>query len=232
MRRAFAALAAAFLLRAVPLAAQSTSPEVAPSTAAGRAMGSKEDRILWFYPNYRTVDEENSFPRISPREKMTIGIRDSFDPYAFPIAGAFAGLTYYESSDTSWGHGADRYGKLYLASFADQTMSNMMTESVFPVLLHEDPRYFRLGRGGILHRTGYALSRVFVARDDSRELGFNVSEFGGNAVMAAAGNLYYPREDRTFRDTSVRYGTQIGFDLLANVAQEFWPDVRGWLTGR
>ena len=218
-----AALAAALLFRAAVLSAQQLDQ-------GGRTMGSKDDRILWVYPNYRTVDADNSFPRISPREKLTIAARDSFDPYAFPIAGVFAGIAYSEDRDASWGRGTDRYGKLYFAALADQTMSNLMAEAAFPILLHQDPRYFRLGRGGLLHRVGYAASRMFVTRSDSGEPEFNYSEFAGNAAMAAAGNLYYPRDDRAFGNVASRFGTQIAFDLVANVAQEFWPDVKGWLV--
>ncbi len=219
---AAAALAAALLLRAVPLRAEAPAPD-------GKVMGSKEDRILWIFPNYRTVDEAGSLPRITAREKLTIATRDSFDPYAFPIAGMFAGIAYVRDTDSSWGSGTDRYGKLYFAALADQTMSNMMSETAFPILLHQDPRYFRLGRGGFWHRAGYAASRLFVTRNDSAEAEFNYSEFGGNAVMAGVGNVYYPRVDRTLGNTAARYGTQLAFDLIANLAKEFWPDAKRWL---
>jgi hypothetical protein len=195
-------------------------------------MGSKDDRILWIYPNYRTVDEEKSSPRISARYKLTIAARDSFDPYAFPIAGLFAGIAWTEDRDASWGQGTDRYGKLYFAALADQTMSNMMSEAAFPIMLSQDPRYFRLGRGGFFHRAGYAVSRIFITRADSGEQQFNYSEFGGNAAMAATGNLYYPRDDRTFTSVAGRFGTQIAFDMISDVAQEFWPDVKRWLVGK
>ena len=67
-----------------------------------------------------------------------------------------------------------------------------MTEGVFPVVLHQDPRFFRLGRGGFFYRVGYAASRVFITRGDDGAAQFNASEFGGNAVMAIGSNLYTP----------------------------------------
>jgi hypothetical protein len=233
MRPRASILAAALALLGLPLAAQTSAPDgVQASTATGRAMGSKKDRVLWVFPNYRTVDEERSLPSISSKYKLTIATRDSFDPYAFPIAGFFAGIDQAEDKDAVWGRGASGYGKRYFAAFTDQTVSNMMSEAAFPILLHQDPRYFRLGRGGFWHRAGYAASRVFVTRTDDGEAQFNYSEFGGNAVMAAAGNLYYPADDRTFGTTATRFGVQIAFDLVADVSKEFWPDVREWLVGR
>jgi hypothetical protein len=195
-------------------------------------MGSEKNRILWIFPNYRTVDEEKSLPSITPREKLTIAAKDSFDPYAFPVAGLFAGVSQAENQDPSWGRGAEGYGKRYFAALADQTMSNMMAEAAFPIMLHQDPRFFRLGRGGFFHRFGYAASRIFVTRADSGEAQFNYSEFGGNAVMAATSNLYYPPENATFGNTAGRFGTQLAFDMIANISKEFWPDVKRWLVGK
>jgi len=195
-------------------------------------MGSREDRIVWIFPNYQTVDEANSKPVISSRDKLTIAIKDSVDPYAFPVAGMFAGINYAEDRDASWGQGTDKYGKLYFAALADQTLSNVLSEAAFPIALSQDPRYFRLGRGGFWHRAGYAAMRVFVTRGDSGGAQFNFSEFGGNAAAAAASDLYYPRDDRTFGNTATRFATQIGFDLFADVGKEFWPDVKNWLRSR
>jgi hypothetical protein len=212
------------MLRALPIRA-----EVVPTA---EVMGSTESRILWIFPNYRTVDEEKSIPGITAREKWTIAAKDSFDPYAFPVAGLFAGISQWQNSEPSWGRGADGYGKRYVAALGDQTMSNLMAEGLFPTMLKQDPRFFRLGRGGFWHRLGYSSTRVFVTRTDSGEAQFNYSEFGGNAVMAGFSNVYYPAQSRTFGNTAGRFGTQIAFDVLANVSKEFWPDIKRWLVGK
>jgi hypothetical protein len=245
-----APLAAALLLRAATLRAQTPAPApaststaaipvssstaavpVSSATAHEQIMGTEENRILWVFPNYRTVDEENSLPRITPQEKLMIAVKDSFDPYAFPIAGAFAGLSQAENQYPSWGRGAAGYGKRYVGALGDQTVSNAMTEAAFPIILHQDPRFFRLGRGGILYRTSYAVSRVFVTRADDGGAQFNYSEFGGNAVMAGAGMLYYPRQDANIGNAAVRFGSQIIFDMIANIGKAFWPAVKHWLVG-
>jgi hypothetical protein len=183
-------------------------------------MGTKEDRLFWVIPNYHTVDEDKSLPAITSREKFSIALKDSFDPYAFPVAGFYAGIA------------MTGFQKNYLGALADQTVSNMMTEAVFPVLLHQDPRFLRLGRGGIFHRIGYAASRIFVARGDSGDAEFNTSEFAGNAVMAIGSNLYYPAQDRSAGDTAAKWGIQLGVDMVFNVFQEFWPDMKQKLTGK
>ncbi|MCX5796413.1 MAG: hypothetical protein NTY77_13050 [Elusimicrobia bacterium] len=197
-----------------------------------QVMGTKEDRVFWVIPNYQTVQDELSLPTISAQDKFRIALKDSFDPYAFPIAGVFAGISHIDNENPSWGRGPDGFGKRYIAALADQTMSNMLSEAAFPILLHQDPRFFRLGRGGFWHRLGYAASRVFVTRGDDGSAQFNASEFAGNAVMAAAGNLYRPRQDRGVGESAENFGLQIGVDLVGGVFKEFWPDIKEKLTGR
>ena len=105
-----------------------------------------------------------------------------------------------------------------------------MTEGVFPAVLRQDPRFFRLGRGGFFYRVGYAASRVFITRGDDGAPQFNASEFGGNAVMAIGSNLYTPPEDRGVSDTAVKWGIELGVDMVGSIFREFWPDIRQMLT--
>jgi len=203
----------------------------ARAQTAPQVMGTSENRVLWIFPNYKTVDEANSLARIGAGDKLEIAAKDSFDPYAFPIAGMFAGASQLENQYPSWGRGWRGYEKRALASFADQTISNAMTEAAFPILLSQDPRYFRMGRGPIPERAWYAVTRVFVTRDDDGSAQFNYSEFGGNAAMAAAGLAYYPRQDANAGNVAVRFGSQVIFDMLAGIGKEFWPDLKHWLVG-
>ncbi len=196
-------------------------------------MGTKKDRLFWFIPNYQTVDEQHSTPSISAADKFTIAIKDSFDPYAFPIAAFYAGIAQVQNEYPSWGHGGlTGYENRFFAALADQTVSNMMAEGVFPVLLHQDPRFLRLGRGSFLDRVGDAASRIFITRGDDGSVQFNASEVGGNAVMAIGSNLYTPAQDRSVSDTATKWGIQLGVDMIGSVFREFWPDIKQMLTGK
>jgi hypothetical protein len=96
-----------------------------------------------------------------------------------------------------------------------------------PIVTHEDPRYYTLGRhgGNFLHRTGYAVTRLVITRTDSGGNTFNISEVVGNALGAGISNLYYPPQERTWGQTGQKWGVQLGIDALFNVAKEFWPDI-------
>ncbi len=200
---------------------------------AGQVMGTKKDRLFWLIPNYQTVDEQRSTPSISDRDKFLIAIKDSFDPFALPTAGLFAGIAQLQHEYPSWGRqGTEGYDRRFLAALADQTVSNMMAEGVFPVLLHQDPRFLRLGHGNFLQRVGYAATRVFITRGDAGGVQFNASEVAGNAVMAAASNLYVPPQDRSVADTGATLGIQLGVDMVGSVFREFWPDIKRMLLGQ
>jgi hypothetical protein len=80
-------------------------------------------------------------------------------------------------------------------------------------------------------RTAYAISREVITRGDDGGSHFNTSELAGNAVAAGISNFYYPAADRSFGNTTYKWGQQIALDAFFNVAKEFWPDVRNKLFG-
>jgi hypothetical protein len=188
-----------------------------------------KNHIFWVIPNYRSDENPEEIKALTPSAKMKVAFDDSFDPSAFLVAGVFAGVAMAQKQYTSFGTGAQGFGKYYGGAFADQAIGNIMSEGLFPVFLHQDPRYFVKGTGGFWKRTGYAISREVITRGDDGRNHFNTSELTGNAVAAGISNLYYPAADRSFGNTANKWGQQIALDTLFNVAKEFWPDVRNKL---
>ncbi len=192
----------------------------------------KNDRIFGVIPNYRTVEDEAKEPtKLTGREKFKLGLEDSFDYYAYPSAAIFAGIAMLQKQTPSFGQGAAGFGRYYATAFADETIANMLAESVFPTVLHQDPRYFPLAKGGVWKRTRYSISREWLTRNDSGKTAFNFSELGGNAAAVAISNLYYPSENRTFSNNAQKYGQQIGLDAFFNILKEFWPDIHHKMFG-
>jgi hypothetical protein len=213
-----------------PSANQSKS--VASSAAQRNQHEPSKNHILWIIPNYRSDENPADIKPLTPAEKMKVAIDDSFDPSAFLVAGIFAGMSRLQNQYPSFGTGALGFAKYYGGAFADQAIGNIMTEGLFPVALHQDPRYFVKGTGGFWRRTGYAVGREFITRGDDGRNHFNTSELAGNAVAAGISNLYYPAADRSLGNTANKWGQQIGLDTFFNVTKEFWPDVRHKLFKR
>lgn len=99
-----------------------------------------------------------------------------------------------------------------------------MTESIYPTILHQDPRYFRRGVGSGWSRFGYACGQIFWTHQDSGNSTFNFSEIAGNATAVAISNLYYT-DNRTVSSGISKLGVQLGVDMASNVLKEFWPDL-------
>jgi hypothetical protein len=213
---------------ALPDAPSASQTQSKPSNLPQRAERHEpsKNHIFWIIPNYRSDENSEEIKPLTSAQKMKVSLDDSFDPSAFLVAGIFAGISMAERQYTSFGTGAQGFGKYYGGAFADQAIGNIMTEGLFPVALHQDPRYFVKGTGGFWKRTGYSISREFVTRGDDGRNHFNISELAGNAVAAGISNFYYPASDRSFGNTADKWGQQIALDIFFNVTKEFWPDVR------
>lgn len=196
--------------------------EAAEPTPAANAPPS---RVLGVLPNYRSGELSDPFTPLSTRRKFYIGYKDSTDYPIFFVAGALAGLGQMTDQHPQFGQGMEGFGKRLGGSVADNLIGNFLTESVMPTLLREDPRYFRRGRGNVLSRTGYAASRVLVARNDRGHWTFNAAEVSGNAIGAAIGNVYYPGE-RRLGDNIQRFYSQMATDAFSQILKEFWPDIK------
>jgi hypothetical protein len=202
---------------------------VLPATASAQAQEAPQaapidKRILGVLPNYRTADGSLPFQPITTGRKFYIARKDSLDYPVVMLAAIFASAYQLENQNPSFGQGFKGYSKRLASSYADQAMGNLMTEAVFPSLLREDPRYFRSGQGTTGHRLRYALTRVFIARTDKGNWGFNYAEWLGNGTTVAISNLYYPSDTRNVRDNVQKLGIQVGTDAFSQVLKEFWPD--------
>jgi hypothetical protein len=191
----------------------------------------EDTHILGILPNYNTTNMGH-FDPITVKEKFKIATLDTFDPFSWVVTGLYAGVAQWQNDYRGFGQGATGYAKRYGAAFSDQAIGGYLVEGVLPALLHEDPRYFRLGRGGAWKRAGYAVSRVLVTRTDSGAWRFNTSEVAGNMIAASLANLYYPASDRTAGETIEKFSISMVNDAGFNVLKEFWPDMKHKLLHR
>jgi hypothetical protein len=198
------------------------------ATPATPAVPAEDKRVFGVIPNYRTAENALPFVPISAKRKMTIAYKDSFDWPVIPTAAAFATLYQLENQNPSFGQGMAGYAKRLATSYGDQMIGNMMTEGIMPSLMHEDPRYFRLGEGTKGARVKYALTRILITRTDSGHQRFNFSEVGGNSIAVAISNAWYP-DTRTVSDNAEKLSIQLATDAFSNVLKEFWPDVKRYL---
>jgi hypothetical protein len=191
----------------------------------------EDKRILGIFTNHRTAEESASLTPLKPRGKLAIAWEDTTDRAIFAQSAFIAGIGQGTNGNPSFGQGVEGYGKRFGTAYADFALQNLMTEGLFPAMLHQDPRYFRRRQGSGPSRLGYAISRLFITRADSGKHQFNYSEVVGGATSLAISNAYYP-DGRNFADNVGRYAVQLGFDAASNVLKEFWPDLKRKLPRR
>jgi hypothetical protein len=215
-------------------AQQSTSGE-------GKVAGTSNDRLFKVLPNFLTLENAKNVPPLTAKQKFKVVALGTFDPVQYPWWGLLASLNQADNSEPGYGQGWGSYGKRYLTTAADSTIENFMVGAVLPSILRQDPRFYELGHGSFAHRTGYAISRIFVTRSDSGPNQFNFSEIGGSALAASISTFsYHPRStylstptnprlfipsDRTLRNAASVWGSQVAIDTATLVVKEFWPDI-------
>lgn len=172
-----------------------------------------------------------NYEPLTPSEKFKIAINDSFDPGTVALAAIFAGKAQLTNAEPRFGQGVVGYAKYLGTSYSDLTIGNFMTEAVYPVMLHQDPRYFRRGTGGGWSRLGYAMGQIFWTRSDTGRSVFNFSEIGGNSTAVAISTSYY-HDGRDAGTAASKLGIQLGVDMAGNVLKEFWPDLQRKLIRR
>jgi hypothetical protein len=197
-----------------------------PNIKQQEKTGTSNDRLFFALPNFLTVESKN-VPPLTAGQKFKVVARGAFDPIQIPWYAIQAGISQAENSEPGYGQGAEGYGKRFGAYAADGTIENFFVGAIFPSVLRQDPRYFQMGQGGFWHRTGYSVSRIFVARTDSGRHMFNFSEIFGSAAAAAISTYsYHPSADRNLGNAGSVWGTQVGYDTITLVIKEFWPDIR------
>ena len=162
---------------------------------------------------------------LNARQKFKMFAETTIDPVTFVGAGASAGFSQWQNDDSSWGQGAEGYGKRYAAAFTDSTASNFFGQFLYPVIFRQDPRYYRKGNGDTGARMGHALAHTFVTRSDAGNSAPNYSLWATTASTVALANLYHPGNDRGFPPAATRVGISIGEAMANNLLKEFWPEI-------
>jgi len=191
----------------------------------------EQQRILSIMPDFYTSYVQDAEP-LSRALKFNLAIRSSFDPFSFAAAGLDAGISQAENNFAAYGQGAKGYGKRFGASFVDGFDATMFGGWLFPVLLKQDPRYFRRGTGGFRRRLFYALATTVICKDDNRKWVFNYSNLLGNLAAGGISNLYYPKANRGVGLTFQRTGVIMAEGALGTAFVEFWADISSRLFGK
>jgi hypothetical protein len=213
----------------------STSPQQSPTKKEEDQNKEEKDqvpkRIFWMIPNFMTTNDqpENQGP-LTPHQKFNIAWHQFWDVSAHIGNLIQASISQAADGEPHYGQGWGAFGERYAAQEGDQFTGSMLIYGVLPTLLHQDPRYFRRGKGTPLSRVGYAASRVVVARKDSGESTFNFSQVFGQLGQAGISLSYYPQQDRDVRGLLMGWAINQAYNIGWNQLKEFTPDLGAFVN--
>ena len=184
----------------------------------------QSQRVLGLYPQFSVTSRGNA-PPLTPGGKFHLFFKSAFDPFEFVLAGIQAGSDQAEDEFPAYGQGAKGFAKRYAADFGDGVSAGFFSNFFWPVILKEDPRYFRLGQGTFKHRFGYSLAQEFVCHTDKGGRFFNFSNVLGAFSSGALSNTYHPQADRGVALTARGASFALAYGSLGGLLSEFWPDI-------
>jgi hypothetical protein len=202
---------------------QNLTPEQRRAQAAAELKLEESQRMAGIVPNFNTVNNGKA-QSITPSQKFQLFFKGAFDPYQFVLAGIDAGIGQAENENPGYNQGLKGFGRRYGANFGDNFDGNFWGNAVLPSLLRQDPRYFRLGHGSILHRALYSISTSLRTRGDDGKWQPAYSNLLGNLIGGSISNLYYPDSDRGLYPTLRRSLSVTYQGTLGGLLQEFYPD--------
>lgn len=179
-------------------------------------------RTLLLFPGVDTVKDPYAvLPPLTTKQKFWLFRRRTVD-YSLPVeALMFGGAAHAINYSPHYGTGTAAFGERVASYAGSIASSSFFTDALLPSAFHQDPRYFRKGRGSVASRIFYAIASEAVTRKDSGGKTFNSSGLLGFGMSTALSNAWYPRSSITFSSTMQRYGIKLGISAFLNVLREF-----------
>ena len=185
-------------------------------------LGAKLDRKALYVPNYKPGDMLCS---LGVKDKFNLFVRDTTDPITLLTVAFFSGVDQAENSEARFGQGMKGYGLRLGANEASDASGRFFSGFVFPTILSEDPRYYRLGRGSGGRRFLHALEHTFVAHADNGRSMPNISEWAGTTSGVLLSDLYHPGTTHGPGSVAMQVSFNVLQDAGFDVLREFWPEI-------
>jgi len=163
-------------------------------------MESRTKRILYIFP----ISEQLALTRSFRRKPSKTSSRQG-PSIASIILRYFCGYPSRNrtGAQRNAGISARRGGlrTLLLAPYADYVDENLWVEFLLPTALHQDSRYYTLGRGGFAKRLGYLCHVAVITRKDSGHETFKYFRILRRGRGVGHLQSLYPSQERTFTKT-------------------------------
>ena len=163
--------------------------------------------------------------------KLRFHAERSFGTIAVGGSGLRAGFLQLTDSPSEWGQGASGYGKRVSSSMASNGIRGVLAFGL-DSMLHQDPRYYPSLSTRFWQRAKHSLRGTVLTRTDAGRETVSTWRLGSAYGAAFVSNQWHPDRFHTVRHGVTGGSIRLGFDLVNNMAAEFWPDVKRKLLRR
>ena len=168
-------------------------------------------------------------PRMTVNNKIVAGIKDSISPFSIFAwildAGYEQLLTASPNYELTTPGIGGQFGKRLGAGALRDITEETFGVSILAPLLHEDPRYYKLGKSHSFGaRLVYAGTRALITKTDNGHLTPNIQSLGGNLAGSYLTKAYYPDFNTTNSEVLKTFGGSVGGTALGYVVTEFLPN--------
>jgi hypothetical protein len=169
-----------------------------------------------------TIYPGQTAPPLSAHDKEVMGFKQSFTLFSLIGWTTSAAYTHLINGSPNYGTDSAAFGERLGAAALRNTSQNIFGNVVFAPLFHEDPRYYKMGKGhNVTKRVAYAATRAIITRADDGHATPNYSLVAGRLFGSALTNAYYPDINRNFSQTAQTFGTSMGGAAIGYVVTEF-----------
>ena len=182
-------------------------------------------RILGFMPNFRSVSGGSKPHPPGWKYNFNIATHQATDYSSFIFLGITSLTAEGMDMHPSLGKGVDGFYAYAWRGLLDKTDGTYLSAWLLPSLLHEDTRFYALGKGhSIPIRALYVISRQGVARTYGGRQTPNIAGLGGKVLTQVVSKTYYPAGATSFSVLATKFGYSAMRDIAFSSIREFYPD--------
>jgi hypothetical protein len=162
-------------------------------------------------PRVKTISAGRSAPPQTVKDKIFMGLRESVTPLSMAGWITSAGYGHLVNGRPNYGTNSKAFAQRLGASAADGGSKEIFSDCIMAPILHQDPRYYQLGRSqSLFKRALYASTRPLVGRTDG---------------AAALTQTYYPPPNQSATEVFQAFGTSVGGSAIGYLFSEFRGDI-------
>ncbi len=173
----------------------------------------------------QAIEPGQTAQTLSAQDKLIFSLTEVARPITLLPGLYSASYEQLFETDPKYGHDAGAFGEKLGAAMLRSASVRVFSDGVFAAAFHQDPRFYRIAHGSLLHRGLLSAEQAIVRRSDDGNPQFNYSGIVGRAAAAALVVTYYPEPSLTARVVGLTFATSIATDAGGNLVLEFLPNI-------